>query len=166
LGKCRANGAWQKRREQRQTHGVERFSADEEKTMFRTALNGLRKTLVLALVLAGLAALVAVEPGGAAGAKPAVKPLVQQGGDNGVISGLVDDGNGAVSFNIDTNGDFFGTNHYGTITCPGPVTIVSEQHRDGGGHYDGSVNGNIYTWHTQCANFAGVHYSVQLKYSK
>ena len=138
--------------------------------MFRITLNGFRKTMVAALLLAGLAALVAVEPAGAAGAKPpvkpTVKPLVQQGGDNGVISGLVDDGNGAVSFNLDVDGSAFGSTHNGTITCPGPVTIVSEQHRDGGGHYDGSVNGNIYTYHTQCGAFAGVHYTVQLKYSK
>ena len=47
------------------------------------------------------------------------------------------------TFNIDANGDAFGFTHNGTVTCAGRVTIVSEQHNDGGGHYNGSVNGAI-----------------------
>ena len=26
------------------------------------------------------------------------------------------------------------------------------------------MNGDIYEWHTQCGNFAGVHYAVELAY--
>jgi hypothetical protein len=89
--------------------------------------------------------------------------MARQSGDTQCISGLVDD-NGAVSFNIDVNGDAFGSTHTGTITCDRPVRIVSEQHRDGSGNYNGVVNGDIYTWHTQCPNFAGVHYTVELAY--
>ena len=89
--------------------------------------------------------------------------MAQSSGDTNVVSGLVDD-NGAVSFNIDVNGDVFGSTHNGTVTCDGPVRIVSEQHRDGGGNYNGVVNGNIYTWHTQCGAGAGVHYTIQLAY--
>src|SRR5450755_4011090 len=86
-----------------------------------------------------------------------VVQMAKLGGDSSCISGLVDV-NGAVSFDIDVNGDAGGSTHNGTVTCAAPVRIVSEQHRDGGGTYTGSVNGNIYTWHTQCGNFAGVHY--------
>ena len=89
--------------------------------------------------------------------------MAQLGGDTNIISGLVDD-NGAVSFNIDVDGNIGGSTHNGTVTCARPVRIVSEEHRDGGGHYDGSVNGNIYTWHTQCGSLAGVHYTIQLAY--
>jgi hypothetical protein len=74
------------------------------------------------------------------------------------------DGNRSVTFNIDVNGDAFGSTHSGAVTCEGPVRIVSEERRDGSGHYSGSVNGNIYTWHTQCSNFSGVHYTVELAY--
>ena len=89
--------------------------------------------------------------------------MVSQSGDTQCISNLVD-ANGAVSFNIDVNGDFWGSTHGGTIVCDRPVRIVREEHRDGGGSYAGGVNGNIFTWHTQCPNFAGVHYTVQLEY--
>jgi hypothetical protein len=90
--------------------------------------------------------------------------MAQLSGDTECISGLVDDGNGAVSVDVDVNGDAGGSVHNGTVTCARPVRIVSELRRDGGGHYDGSVNGDIYVWHTQCSNFAGVHYTVELAY--
>jgi len=73
-------------------------------------------------------------------------------------------GDGAVSFDIDVNGDMFGSTHSGTITCSRPITIASETRNDGGGFFSGAAQGNIYTWRTQCANFAGVHYTIQLKY--
>src|SRR5438105_3305935 len=60
------------------------------------------------------------------------------------------DNNGAVTFEVNVNGDVFGSTHQGTVTCDRPVSIVSQQHRDGGCHFDGLVNGGIYTWHTQC----------------
>jgi hypothetical protein len=86
-------------------------------------------------------------------------------GDTNCISNIVDDGVGNVSFNIDVNGDAFGSTHNGTVTCSGAVTIANAIHRDGGGHYDGYTNGNIYIWHTQCGNFAGVHYTIELVYA-
>lgn len=90
--------------------------------------------------------------------------MAELGGDVGRVNNL-DDNDGAVSFNIDVNGDAFGSTHNGTVTCAGPVRIVSEQRLDGGGHYSGETNGDIYTWHTQCGAFAGVHYNIQLAYS-
>src|SRR5262245_43466372 len=62
---------------------------------------------------------------------------VQFGGNTEIISNVADDGVGAVSFDIDVNGDLGGSTHNGSVKCPGPVRIVSEQHRDGSGHYDG-----------------------------
>jgi hypothetical protein len=82
--------------------------------------------------------------------------MAQLSGDTQCIRGLVDDGNGAVSFNVDVNADFFGSIHGGTVTCAGPVRIVNEKHQDGNGSYGSSVDGDIYTWHTQCPNFQGV----------
>jgi hypothetical protein len=89
---------------------------------------------------------------------------VQFGGYTNAVSVLANDGNGAVVLTIDVNGDFGGSTHDGTVICPRPVRIVSEQHLDGGGHYDGSVSGNVYTWHTQCGSFAGIHEKVTLAY--
>jgi hypothetical protein len=90
--------------------------------------------------------------------------MAHLGGDISPIHNLVDDGIGSVSFNVDVNGDFSGSTHDGTVTCAGPVRIVSEQRQDGAGAYTSQVNGDIYEWHTQCGNFAGVHYVIELAY--
>jgi hypothetical protein len=90
--------------------------------------------------------------------------MAQLGGDISPIRNLVDDGTGNASFNVDVNGDAFGSTHDGTVTCAGPVRVVSEQRLDGAGAYTSQVNGDIYEWHTQCGNFAGVHYAVELAY--
>ena len=84
-------------------------------------------------------------------------------GDTDCISAFID-GDGAVSFNIDVNGDAFGSTHNGSITCARPVRIVAQKHRDGNGHYDGSANGNIFSWHTQCGSGAGIHMTIELAY--
>jgi hypothetical protein len=101
--------------------------------------------------------------------RPPVAPVelaqpAQLGGDVGNVSDFVDDRYGAISFRVDVNGDLFGSTHNGTVTAARPVHILSEQRLNGGCQYNSSVNGNIYTWHTQCGNTAGVHYLIHLGY--
>ena len=86
-------------------------------------------------------------------------------GDTDNVNNFVEDSsNGSVSLTIDVNGDAFGSTHDGTIVCSSPLSIVSQQHLDGSCHFDGNVNRGIYAWHTQCPNFQGVHYKIELQY--
>jgi hypothetical protein len=87
------------------------------------------------------------------------------GGDMQPVSNVVDDGAGHVSFDIDVNGDLTGSTHNGTVTCVGPVNIVSEERMDGAGNFFSQVNGDIYQWRTQCGSTVGVHYVIELAYS-
>jgi hypothetical protein len=86
-------------------------------------------------------------------------------GDVSVVSNVVDDGVGAVSFNIDVNfNDASGSQHDGEVRCDSPVRIVSEQLTDGAGHFSSQTNGNIYQWETRCPPTQGVHYIIELAY--
>lgn len=88
-------------------------------------------------------------------------------GDMSVVSNIVDDGVGAVNFDIDVNfDDTSGSVHDGQVRCDGPVRIVSEQRMDGAGHFTSQTNGDIYQWETRCAIAAGVHYVIELAYSQ
>jgi hypothetical protein len=64
-----------------------------------------------------------------------INHMANLSGDMGPVSNVVDDGAGNVSFDIDVNGDATGSTHNGTVTCSGPVKIVSEQQMDGAGNF-------------------------------
>ena len=91
--------------------------------------------------------------------------MAHLGGDISPVHDLVDDGVGNVSFRVDVDGDALGSTHDGTVTCDGPVKIVSEERVDGAAAFSSRVNGRIYEWHTQAGNFTGVHYVIELAYS-
>jgi hypothetical protein len=90
--------------------------------------------------------------------------MAEISGDNtSIIVGLVDDGS-AVTFNVNVNGDLFGSNHYGNVVCDREINKVQEERVDGGGRFDGSAAGRTYHFETHSGSLQGVHYLVQLHY--
>jgi len=84
-------------------------------------------------------------------------------GDMQVISQIVDDGAGHLSFLVNVDGDLFGSTHNGTVRADGPVFIVSEQVMDGAANWFSQTNGNIYQWRVQAGGTVGWHMVIELE---